>query len=580
MFCSNCGGKLEDNARFCPICGTKVEEVQPSFDTPVVNNQPQDVFANPEVNSQPQDVFANPEVNNQPQDVFANPEVNNQIQNPYAPVNGQPQDPFAPVNGQPQDPFAPVNGQPQDPFAPVNGQPQDPIMPVNGQPQDNQWNPLMESDKKSKKPLIIGLICAALAIVIIVVIIVLFACSGGNDKKKEKDTTKSGTQKETTTEAPTDNKLAGSEDEIAKQLFSEYMDAIKNKDLDSYKRLFIEEVYNQLLEDQIYGDLSTLTDAEILVESLKFDLKEFGDITEYTINNIEQSYSSDGNYESSKYGLTGDSAITNSYTYEGTVTISSDVRTATFDFSFYLYERSKDNLEYTLDSVNIDNYSFLDYDYSYTGEGRDDYRWWYDFDYVYQEPTDKPVSGEPSTDKPISGEPSTDKPVSGEPSTDDISIKDYINMNGVGESSVDKIVEESLKATLSMDYSQIKECLFPVYTALYDMMLEYGVLTEEDIIEAICNDAGVYKPVEFEKVRFEQTDLGKEEIDAINSELHDEESFLYSEDITVDDAKGIEGTVTYKYNNTESKSISFEMEIISIDNKWYLAYLELADEIN
>ncbi|MBQ6815107.1 MAG: zinc-ribbon domain-containing protein [Lachnospiraceae bacterium] len=158
MFCSKCGNQLPDGIAFCPSCGNQINS-QPVAPTPV---EPAAPFIEPVVPT------IEPVV----------PTIE-----PTAPIV----EPTAPI----VEPTAPVMQQPMM-QQPMMQQPVMPTMPQGTQP------------KKSKAPLIIGIVAATLVIAIIAIIIILLA--GGDDEKpasgKEQETTTANN--EATTEVPTE----------------------------------------------------------------------------------------------------------------------------------------------------------------------------------------------------------------------------------------------------------------------------------------------------------------------------------------------------------------------------------------
>ncbi|MDE6208788.1 MAG: hypothetical protein K2M73_03820, partial [Lachnospiraceae bacterium] len=171
--------------------------------------------------------FAQPAEAVQQQNPFAQPAEPVQQQNPFvqpAPIQ-QSTDPFAPVEPvQQSNPFVqptPVQ-QSTDPFAQ-----QTPVQqsePFAQQAPAQQWGPMMKpekSNKGSKTPLIIGLICGALTIVVILLVVILFACSGGG---------------------------ASSPEDAAKV----YFEAISNKDFGDLKDVMYPPVFNEAYDEDVF----------------------------------------------------------------------------------------------------------------------------------------------------------------------------------------------------------------------------------------------------------------------------------------------------------------------------------------
>ena len=160
MFCKKCGTQLNENAKFCAVCGT-----------PVTTN------------------------------------ANQQMQQPAQQAAGQ-ADPFA----QPQQTASQV-----DPCA----QPQQAMQ--QGKQVQQQWSPTMKP-KKSKAPLILGIVGAALVVVIALVVVLLFACGGG--------------------------KGASSPQEAAEAYFA----ALNDKDLGDIKDIMYPAVFNEAYDEDLYED--------------------------------------------------------------------------------------------------------------------------------------------------------------------------------------------------------------------------------------------------------------------------------------------------------------------------------------
>ncbi|MEE3468361.1 MAG: zinc ribbon domain-containing protein [Eubacterium sp.] len=142
MFCRKCGAQIPDDAEFCVSCGTQV--------TPVA--QQTEAQADPfGQQGQPQQPYGQ---QTQPQEPYGQ-----QTQQSY----GQP--------AQTQQSY----GQ-QDPY----GQ----------QPQQPYGQPPQEPETKSKKPLVIGIVCGVLVIGIVVLVLFLTGVFGGKGKDKSAQDTK------------------------------------------------------------------------------------------------------------------------------------------------------------------------------------------------------------------------------------------------------------------------------------------------------------------------------------------------------------------------------------------------------
>lgn len=153
MFCTKCGNKLKDGAKFCTACGQKVEAMPIPFPAPA---QAPEVH----INMAPQQEPAAPEA---PAYVPA-PPVEPEI--PAAPIVQNSLDPMAP----PVEPEAPASGpivqNSLDPMAP----PVEPETPLIYADTDPDLAATEEKPKKKKKGLLIGIICGVVAVVAAVAI--------------------------------------------------------------------------------------------------------------------------------------------------------------------------------------------------------------------------------------------------------------------------------------------------------------------------------------------------------------------------------------------------------------------------
>ncbi len=164
MFCSKCGAKNEDSAKFCYQCGNRFEDA-----VPVNQPQPQAPAEN-YTYSQPQAPAEN-YTYSQPQA----PVENYTYSQPQGTVNNQqpPVVPQGPVYGQPQNPNYQMQGTannqpPQQPYY----QPQPPYGQTPGQG--------YKMPAKSKKPLFISLAGIAAVAVIIIVVLTTSSSAKGN----------------------------------------------------------------------------------------------------------------------------------------------------------------------------------------------------------------------------------------------------------------------------------------------------------------------------------------------------------------------------------------------------------------
>ena len=153
MFCKKCGAQLKDNSKFCGVCGTPVEVAQEATQQPAT-----DSFTAQANQAPTQQPVADP---------FGTP-----VQHPVADPFGTPVQ-QAPVQQPVGDPFGTPVQQ-----APVQQPVGDPFTTQNYANQFNTQAPA--GNKKSKLPLILGLVGGGVFLILILVIVIcLFACSGG-----------------------------------------------------------------------------------------------------------------------------------------------------------------------------------------------------------------------------------------------------------------------------------------------------------------------------------------------------------------------------------------------------------------
>ena len=245
MFCKKCGTQLNDNANFCAVCGT-----------PVGDNLNQ---AQP---AQQAESFAQAQ-----------------------PV--QQADPFA--QAQP--------AQQADPFAQVQ--------PAAQQAEPaQQWNPTMKP-KKSKTPLILGLVGAALAVVIILVVVLLFACGGG--------------------------KGASSPQEAV----NTYFEALNEKDFSELKGIMYPAVFNDGYDEDLYEkdefvealieSTGPVSDAEN-TDNVSFGTAKITDKENASTSTVKQ-------YNSSLKKVDGYIKIEKAANFEGKIVIKVDGKKGTYSIS-------------------------------------------------------------------------------------------------------------------------------------------------------------------------------------------------------------------------------------------------------
>ncbi len=272
MFCKKCGTQLNDNANFCAVCGT-----------PVGDNLNQ---AQP---AQQADPFAQAQPVVQQADPFAQAQPVVQQAEPFAQAQ--------PVVQQ-ADPFAQAQpAQQADPFAQVQ--------PAAQQAEPaQQWNPTMKP-KKSKTPLILGLVGAALAVVIILVVVLLFACGGG--------------------------KGASSPQEAV----NTYFEALNEKDFGELKGIMYPAVFNDGYDEDLYEkdefvealieSTGPVSDAEN-TDNVSFGTAKITDKENASTSTVKQ-------YNSSLKKIDGYIKIEKAANFEGKIVIKVDGKKGTYSIS-------------------------------------------------------------------------------------------------------------------------------------------------------------------------------------------------------------------------------------------------------
>ncbi len=282
MFCKKCGTQLNDNANFCAVCGT-----------PVGDNLNQ---AQPAQQAEP----------------FAQAQPAQQAE-PFAQAQpAQQADPFAQAQPvQQADPFAQAQpAQQADPFAQAQpaAQQADPFVQVQPAAQQaepaQQWNPTMKP-KKSKTPLILGLVGAALAVVIILVVVLLFACGGG--------------------------KGASSPQEAV----NTYFEALNEKDFGELKGIMYPAVFNDGYDEDLYEkdefvealieSTGPVSDAEN-TDNVSFGTAKITDKENVSTSTVKQ-------YNSSLKKVDGYIKIEKAANFEGKIVIKVDGEKGTYSIS-------------------------------------------------------------------------------------------------------------------------------------------------------------------------------------------------------------------------------------------------------
>ena len=272
MFCKKCGTQLNDNANFCAVCGT-----------PVGDNLNQ---AQP---AQQADPFAQAQPVVQQADPFAQAQPVVQQAEPFAQAQ--------PVVQQ-ADPFAQAQpAQQADPFA------QEQPAAQQAEPAQ-QWNPTMKP-KKSKTPLILGLVGAALAVVIILVVVLLFACGGG--------------------------KGASSPQEAV----NTYFEALNEKDFGELKGIMYPAVFNDGYDEDLYEkdefvealieSTGPVSDAEN-TDNVSFGTAKITDKENASTSTVKQ-------YNSSLKKIDGYIKIEKAANFEGKIVIKVDGKKGTYSIS-------------------------------------------------------------------------------------------------------------------------------------------------------------------------------------------------------------------------------------------------------
>ena len=533
MFCINCGEPLAEGSKFCPKCGTQQ-----------LNNQNMAPQQNPFAPVQPANPFeAQPAAPVQPE-AAANPFE----AQPAAPV--QPEvapNPFAQAAPQQEtpNPFEPQGAfQPQDSF-----QPQGSFEP---QQNGNQWGPMMQPEKKNKKPLIIGIVVALIAVIAVVAVVLVIVFSNSKDNKDDKatkKTTKSVAEMTTPQDETKDKEDKYTDSEIeneAKTLIDQYMNAVIDKSSDDIKKLYLDSVYEKMMDE--YKEYN-YTDDE-MYEDLQLVPDTFGTVEKFTINEVKCQYFSEADDSfAERSGVKDTDDVIGYYCLEGTMTVESSERTGTFEFSCYVIQ-TKDSL--TLYDLYGYGSSFANYDYKFNGKGEDKFGDWY-----------IPDNGEKET--------TTDDSTTGGSVTDQEeliqSVIDKMDYNGTGASSEKNIAEKGMKALLSKNYTQSKKYIMPLIVAMYDVFVDEGYFTEEEVEESVFEDVDIRESVEMVSISIDDTQV----VDESEVEAAFEDLSMFGDAVSVDQAKTLDTTVKYKNSDNDVKTVGCQMMIVKMSGNWYIA---------
>jgi len=558
MFCINCGEPLAEGSKFCPKCGTQQ-----------LNNQNMAPQQNPFAPVQPANPFeAQPAAPVQPEAAAnpfeAQPAVPVQPEAAPNPFEAQPAVPVQPeaapnpfAQAAPQqetpNPFAQAAPQQEtpNPFEPQGAfQPQDSFQPQGSfEPQQNgnQWGPMMQPEKKNKKPLIIGIVVALIAVIAVVAVVLVIVFSNSKDNKDDKatkKTTKSVAEMTTPQDETKDKEDKYTDSEIeneAKTLIDQYMNAVIDKSSDDIKKLYLDSVYEKMMDE--YKEYN-YTDDE-MYEDLQLVPDTFGTVEKFTINEVKCQYFSEADDSfAERSGVKDTDDVIGYYCLEGTMTVESSERTGTFEFSCYVIQ-TKDSL--TLYDLYGYGSSFANYDYKFNGKGEDKFGDWY-----------IPDNGEKET--------TTDDSVTDQEELIQ-SVIDKMDYNGTGASSEKNIAEKGMKALLSKNYTQSKKYLMPLIVAMYDVFVDEGYFTEEEVEESVFEDVDIRESVEMVSISIDDTQV----VDESEVEAAFEDLSMFGDAVSVDQAKTLDTTVKYKNSDNDVKTVGCQMMIVKMSGNWYIA---------
>ena len=558
MFCSNCGAQIDDGAKFCPSCGTPVEN-QPSgvvsqMEQPVmtpVQPMEQPVIEQVQPMEQPvvepvqpmEQPVVNPfgaPVNNAPADSFGAP-VNNAPADPFgAPVNNAPVNPFgAPVNNAPADPFgAPVNNAPADPFgAPVNNVPggQNPqVLESYGVPGGNngQWDPLMAPEKKSKKGLIIGLVAGAVALIGLIVLILVLVLSGKDDDEKEttkksrtttaaettkteKETTKA--EKETTTQQTEVEEI---EESDAKDLVNAFLELlVESDDINDFADLYSKGAW----ESESYWFDSTDSFEASVYELTSLDLERFGKVISAEYNSKYTFYTEDDLVEYDYY-LSDDEVLTGACYYDIYVDIASEERSGKFNITFDM-----GIVDGELKILDIYTYRYDVEDYVFTGTGEDEFGEYYE------------LTSSTSGDEEIPD------------------LSDIIITTGVGADSYDEVLTTGLDALFAHNDSEVAKYIAPAIIAIYKS--ESG----ENYFADMYSSIGINEPCTKTGITYTEEALSEDDLGMYTFALA-----MYGISEPIEEAYNVSATISFDGLGDED----FNIVVAKMYGKWFLLDLE------
>lgn len=422
-----------------------------------------------------------------------------------------------------------------------------------------QWGPMMKPEKKNKTPLIIGIVAAIVAVIAVIVVIV-FVISGGSDDKEKKNNKETIVKEIETTKA--DGGFSSDEysdeeiEKVAVDLLDKYMQAIVAGSLDDVKKLFIEGVYNEMVSFYVEYDYS---DEEIIKELQMVD-ESFGAIKKFTINDdIECAYNSEPTEAfMENFGVDEKDNLLRYYELTGSITVESADRKGTFEYDMYVFQS---NEAFTIGEMYGYNSSFSNYPYEFKGTGSDEFGNYYiDEDEETTESTEKDTDAVDEEDDELVQ-----------------MIIEHMNLSGTGEASENDIVQNGTKAILSRSYEQLKKVIIPYMPALYDIFVEEGYYTEDEIETEIFDDLGVLSKVTMVSVSVNGTEnYNKSEIEEINNEL---EEYNLDSIIVFEELKTLDTTIIYKNSSNENKTVDCVITIVKLSGKWYIGEFELDEDI-